>query len=74
MLIACVAVTLKFAHTPELQVIRPVPELVSIITLSKTVGAEAPPPPPELEDQLVVVDVSQVPVPPTQYLRAISNQ
>jgi hypothetical protein len=40
-------------------------------TLSATVGTEAPPPPPEVADQLVVDDVFQVPVPPTQYLLAI---
>ena len=32
------------------------------------VGTLAPPGPPEYKDQLVVVDVSHVPAPPTQYL------
>jgi hypothetical protein len=43
------------------------PELASIIVLSTNVGAKTPPEPPEVFDQLVVVDASQVPLPPTQY-------
>jgi hypothetical protein len=47
------------------------PEALSIITASAAVGTEAPLEPPEAVDQLVVDDVFQVPVPPTQYLLAI---
>jgi len=36
------------------------------MTLSADVGAEAPPRPPEVADQLVVVVASQVPAPPLQ--------
>jgi hypothetical protein len=42
-------------------------------TLSELVGTDAPPDPPEVADQLVVVVLSQVPVPPTQYLLAITQ-
>jgi len=47
------------------------PELASIITASVEVGTDAPPAPPELADQLVVLKASQVPLPPRQYLSAI---
>ena len=43
----------------------------SKITLSAAVGTDAPEPPPEDEDQLVVDEVFHVPVPPTQYLFAM---
>jgi len=51
----------------------PVPtfELASKYTSSEVVGAEAPLAPPELVDQLVVDELVQLPVPPTQYLSAI---
>jgi hypothetical protein len=49
----------------------PVFELASKNTLSTDVGALAPPAPPEVSDQLVVLVVFQVPVPPRQYLSAI---
>jgi hypothetical protein len=41
------------------------------ITSSAEVGAEAPPAPPDVADQFVVVRLFQVPLPPTQYLVAI---
>ena len=44
----------------------PVPELASNVTSSDAVGADAPPAPPLLLAQLVVVEVSHVPEPPTQ--------
>jgi hypothetical protein len=44
----------------------PAPELESKNTSSADVGTLAPPVPPELADQFVVVVVSQLPVPPTQ--------
>jgi hypothetical protein len=47
------------------------PELALIITASAAVGTEAPPAPPEVADQFVVVVASQVPLPPRQYLSAI---
>lgn len=45
---------------------------VSIKTVSALVGTEAPPVPPDVADQLVVVEASHVPDPPTQYLAAIN--
>jgi hypothetical protein len=65
-------VVLRDAHTAvEVGDIVPVPELASKITASAAVGAEAPPAPPDVVDQFVVVVVSQVPAPPRQYLFAI---
>ncbi len=46
-------------------------EAVSKTTSSVGEGTLAPPPPPEVADQFVVVLPSQFPVPPTQYLVAI---
>ena len=46
------------------------PELESKTTSSDDVGAVCPPAPPEKLAQFVVVDASQVPDPPTQYLVA----
>jgi len=63
----------KQASAPVIVTV-PVPELALKNTLSAMVGTEAPPPPPEVADQLVVVVVSHVPVPPTQYLSAITRQ
>jgi hypothetical protein len=48
-----------------------VPELASKNTSSTAVGALAPEAPPEVADQFAVLKLSQVPVPPTQYLFAI---
>jgi hypothetical protein len=48
-------------------------ELLSKNTLSAAVGTDAPLAPPDVADQLVVVVLSQVPVPPTQYLLAITQ-
>lgn len=50
----------------------PVLELASKNTLSTDVGAEAPAPAPDDIAQFVVEVEFQVPVPPTQYLSAIS--
>lgn len=50
----------------------PPPELLLKITSSEAVGTLAPPEPPELADQCDVSEPSQVPVPLTQYLVAIS--
>jgi hypothetical protein len=58
---AAVAATV---HVPE-------PELALKNTLSADVGAEAPPAPPDVADQFAVLVLSQVPVPPTQYLSAM---
>ena len=61
------------AQTDPLAVVQvPVPELLSKITVSAATGAEAPPAPPDVADQLVVLLASHVPVPPTQYLVAIT--
>lgn len=46
-------------------------ELASKIATSAAPGTLAPPAPPDVADHCVVVAVSQVPVPPTQYLFAI---
>jgi hypothetical protein len=55
------------AHTPPApRLITPPPELPSIRTSSAEVGTEAPPAPPDVADQWVVVAASHVPVPPTQ--------
>ena len=53
---------------PVPKLIVPPPLLLSKITVSEEVGTAAPPEPPEVVLQCVVVDASQVPVPPTQYL------
>jgi hypothetical protein len=47
-------------------------EFASKNTLSDAVGTDAPPTPPDDADQLVVLVESQVPVPRTQYLSAIT--
>jgi len=52
----------------------PVFELASKNTLSTRVGTVAPLAPPDEADQLVVLVPFQVPVPPTQYLFAITQQ
>jgi hypothetical protein len=52
----------------------PVFELASKKTLSTRVGTDAPLAPPEEAAQLVVLVPFQVPVPPTQYLFAITQQ
>jgi hypothetical protein len=44
----------------------PVPDAESNITVSVLLGGPLPPAPPDDADQLVVLDASQVPVPPTQ--------
>lgn len=49
------------------------PLLASINTLSALVGTEAPPDPPDVVLQFVVVAASQFPVPPTQYRFAMIN-
>jgi hypothetical protein len=64
------AVMSKHTADEEVIVIVPVPEEALNITLSDRVGAEAPPAPPGLADQFVVVLAFQVPEPPTQYLSA----
>jgi len=51
----------------------PVLEPASKITSSASVGADAPPAPPDVADQLVVLALVQVPVPPLQYLVAITH-
>jgi hypothetical protein len=65
----------KVAHTAEEQVIEyedaPGPLFALIITSSALVGTEAPPAPPEVADQFVVLVEFQVPEPPTQYLVAM---
>lgn len=48
-----------------------VPDRESIVTSSALVGTDAPPAPPDVADQLVVVAASHVPDPPTQYLAAM---
>lgn len=50
----------------------PPPEEPSNVTLSPLTGADAPPAPPVLADQCVVVVESHVPVPPTQKREAIA--
>ena len=58
-------------QTAPLAVVQvPVPDKVSNVTVSADVGAEAPPAPPVVADQLVVVVASHVPEPPTQNLLA----
>jgi hypothetical protein len=49
------------------------PEAALTITASADVGTLAPPPPPDVALQLVVLLASQVPLPPTQYLSAITE-
>jgi hypothetical protein len=69
--VAPVVVRLRQFKVP-VNVITGDPEDPSIKTSSVAVGAVAPAAPPEVAAQCVVV-VSQVPVPPTQYLDAIKN-
>ena len=52
----------------------PAPDALSKNTSSAVLGTLAPPDPPLVADQLVVELVSQVPVPPTQYLVAITQR
>jgi hypothetical protein len=61
-----------FAASAPVSVTVPEPEAASKNTSSALVGAEAPLAPPLVADQLVVV-VVHVPVPPTQYLFAITQ-
>ena len=49
------------------------PELASIIASSVKLGATAPPEPPEVFDQLVVLVPLQVPLPSTQYNDRLSS-
>ena len=56
---------------PATTVIVGEPESTLIITSSAAVGTDAPPAPPEVSDQFVVVVASQLPLPPRQYLVAI---
>jgi hypothetical protein len=60
----------KQAKVPDVDIFG-LPDKVSTITASAMVGTEAPPAPPLDVDQFVVLDASQVPLPPTQYLLAI---
>jgi hypothetical protein len=55
---------------PEVVAVPP-PELPSKIAASATPGADAPAAPPDVADQLAVLDESQVPEPPTQNRLAI---
>jgi hypothetical protein len=69
--------TLQPRHVALLPIVKvnglvPVFELASKKTSSTEVGAVAPLAPPEEADQLVVDELVHVPVPPTQYLFAIS--
>lgn len=57
-----VAVTVTVAATPE---------FASNVAVSALVGAEAPDAPPVVADQFAVLELSQVPEPPTQNLAAI---
>ena len=69
----CIVKFRQFGVELVVTVNEPVPtfELASKYTSSEVVGAEAPLAPPELVDQLVVDELVQLPVPPTQYLSAI---
>ena len=69
--VAPVVVRDKHGLAVPLTVITGEPDAASIITASAAVGTEAPPSPPEVADQFVVVAASQVPLPPRQYLSAI---
>jgi len=51
---------------PDATTTIPEPDSESINTVSAVVGTDAPPAPPEVVDQFVVFDPSQVPDPPTQ--------
>lgn len=57
--------------TADATVTTPPPDEPLKVTSSPVVGAEAPLAPPDVADQFVVEDKSQVPVPPTQNLDAI---
>jgi hypothetical protein len=61
----------KQVKAPVIVTVLGVPEEALKNTLSEAVGTAAPPAPPEVKDQFVVVVVSQVPAPPTQYLSVI---
>ena len=51
----------------------PVPEFPSNCGVSPAIGTDAPPAPPDVADQFAVLVLSQLPVPPTQYLFAIRS-
>ena len=59
------------ANAPVMVTLPGVPLPLSKNTLSAAVGTDAPEPPPEAVDQLVVEVVFHVPAPPTQYLFAM---
>jgi hypothetical protein len=59
------------AFAPTVTVAVAVFELALKKTLSDVVGADAPPAPPEVALQLVLLAESHVPVPPTQNLSAM---
>jgi hypothetical protein len=59
-------------HVAPVAVVQvPVPDKESKNAASAEVGAEAPAAPPEVKDQLAVLEASHTPVPPTQNLLAI---
>jgi hypothetical protein len=60
------AVPLAIVHVPA-------PDEALRKTSSAFVGTDAPPAPPDVADQWVVVVVSQVPVPPTQKREAMAG-
>lgn len=61
----------KFPVVPQVTTYDAPEDAALKITSSAAVGADAPPAPPEVADQFVVIPVFQVPLPPTQYLVAI---
>jgi hypothetical protein len=63
----------KMVIVETVRVITALPELASKVTVSALPGCPAPPAPPELLAQCVVVEPSQFPEPPTQKYDAMSK-
>jgi hypothetical protein len=63
----------QLARVPIVTLSNEVPEKLSKNTSSDTVGADAPGAPFDVADQFEVLVLFQVPVPPTQYLFAITQ-
>lgn len=61
-----IVIEFAFAPTVAIVTVAAAPEFESNVTSSADVGTDAPPAPPDVADQCVVVAASQVPLPPTQ--------
>jgi hypothetical protein len=70
---ALLTVQVEQAAVASAVTVAAVPLLLSNVTVSADVGADAPDAPPVVADQLAVLELFQGPVPPTQNLLATSG-